>query len=82
MRSTFITHIDMIKSRLGIIYPATSSPIIVQDHVYIGSNTQVLMGCKIGEGTLIAAGSLVVESICRNSLAGGVPCKILKKIPS
>ena len=32
MRSTFITHIDMTKSRLSNVYPATSLPIIVEDH--------------------------------------------------
>jgi acetyltransferase-like isoleucine patch superfamily enzyme len=76
MRSTFITHIDMTKSRLSNVYPATSSPIIVEDHVYIGSNVLVLMGCKIGNGALIAAGSLVIDNVNSNSLVAGVPAKI------
>ena len=75
MRSTFITHIDMTKSRLSNVYPATSSPIIVEDHVYIGSNVLVLMGCKIGNGALIAAGSLVIDNVNSNSLVAGVPAK-------
>jgi len=78
MRSNFITHIDMTKSELSKIYPATSLPIIVEDHVYIGSNVSVLMGCKIGNGALIAAGSLVIDNVNGNSLVAGVPAKFIR----
>jgi len=78
MRSTFITHVDMTKSRLSNVYPATSLPIIVEDHVYIGSSVLVLMGCKIGNSAFIAAGSLVIDNVNSNSLVAGVPAKIRK----
>lgn len=47
------------------------------NNVFIGSNTTILPGVKIGDNTIIAAGSLVNSSIPGNGVYGGVPAKYI-----
>jgi len=54
-------------------------PVIIQDNVWIGVNTTVLKGVTIGENSIIGANSLVIKDIPANVIAGGNPCRILKK---
>ena len=54
----------------------------IEDHVLIGMHATVLTGAKIGRGSIIAAGALVLENqvIPSNSLVVGVPAKVIKTI--
>jgi acetyltransferase-like isoleucine patch superfamily enzyme len=56
-----------------------SEPIVIQDHVLIGTNAMILKGVTIGEGAVICAGALVKKDIPPRTLAGGVPAKILRE---
>ena len=49
----------------------------VQDWVYIGSGSHILPGVTIGEGSLIAAGSIVTKSVPPYTVVGGNPAKVL-----
>ena len=53
--------------------------IIIEKDVWVGANCFILPGVKIGEGAVIAAGSVVVKDIEKNVIAGGVPCKPIGK---
>lgn len=53
--------------------------VIIGNHVWIGTRVTILSGVYIGDGSVIAAGSIVTENVPNNSLVGGVPAKILKK---
>jgi acetyltransferase-like isoleucine patch superfamily enzyme len=55
----------------------SKKPIEIGDHVWIGTNVTILKGVKIGNGTVIAANSLVNKDIPEKSLAGGIPVKII-----
>ena len=55
-------------------------PITVGDNVWIGANTVVVGGIKIGNGAVIGAGSVVVKDIPDNVLAFGNPCKVIREI--
>lgn len=55
-------------------------PITVGDNVWFGGNVVVCPGVKIGSNSVIAAGSVVVKDIPDNVLAGGVPCKVIRKV--
>lgn len=57
-----------------------ASPIKIGDNVWIGANVIVMPGVTIGDNCVIAGGSLVVKDIESNCLAGGVICKVIKKI--
>ena len=56
----------------------TSAPIIVGDNVWIGANTTILKGITIGNGSIIAANSLVNKNIPAGETWGGVPAKKIK----
>jgi len=53
-------------------------PIIIQDDVWIGDNALILSGVSIGQGAIIAAGSVVVKDIPPYAVAGGNPCRVIK----
>ena len=53
----------------------------IEDHVLIGMHATILTGAKIGRGSIIAAGALVLANqvIPPNSLVTGVPGKVIRK---
>lgn len=55
-----------------------SAPIVIGDYVFVGAKSIILKGVTIGEKTVIAAGSVVVNDIPANCIAGGNPCKVIK----
>lgn len=55
-------------------------PILIGNNVWLGGNIIVLPGVEIGDGCVIGAGSVVTKDIEANSIATGVPCKVIKKI--
>ena len=78
MGTTIITHQDMGKSNLNILYPSTKKEVIIGDNVYVGANSTILMGTVIGNETIIAAGSLVKGVLKSNSIYAGIPAKWIK----
>lgn len=54
--------------------------VTIGDNVWIGGNTVVLPGVQIGSNTVIGAGSVVTKDIPEWVVAGGNPCKVIRKI--
>ena len=54
--------------------------IIIGDNVWIGGNTVVCPGVKIGSNVVIGAGSVVTKDIPDWSIAAGNPCRVIRKI--
>ena len=54
-------------------------PIVIEDNVWIGANVIILKGLTIGEGSIVAAGSVVTKSVPSYSLVGGDPARIIKQ---
>lgn len=80
MKCTFITHIDMSKSRLSDKYPEDSASILLENDCYLSVNTTILKGVIIGEGAFIGANSLVTKNVNSNVLVAGTPAKLIKNI--
>lgn len=55
-------------------------PIHIEDKAWLGSNVTVLPGVRIGEGAIVAAGAVVTKDVEKNTVVGGVPAKVIKKI--
>lgn len=51
----------------------------IGNNCWVGSKVTVLDGVEIGDGCIVAAGSVVTKSFPNNSIIGGVPAKLLKK---
>ena len=52
--------------------------IIIGNDVWLGANVIVVDGVKIGDGAIVAAGSVVTKDIPPYTIVGGVPAKIIK----
>lgn len=61
------------KEKQTVIY----GKIVVGNNCFIGCRTTILPGVKIGDNTIIGAGSVVNRDIPSNSVAAGVPCKVI-----
>ncbi len=49
----------------------------IGDYCYIGTNSLIMPGVKIGNGSMVAAGSVVTKSVPPNMVVGGNPARIL-----
>ncbi|GAL18722.1 N-acetylglutamate synthase [Vibrio maritimus] len=56
------------------------APIIVEDDVWIGGNVVINQGVTIGARSVIAANSVVNSNVPPDSLYGGTPAKLIRKI--
>lgn len=56
------------------------SPVIIGEDVWIGCNCVIMKGVKIGNGSIIGAGSVVTKDIPAGVMAAGNPAKIIKKL--
>ena len=54
------------------------APVYIGSDVFIGLNVVVLKGSSIGNGAVIAAGSVVSGEIPSNCVAGGIPAKVIR----
>jgi maltose O-acetyltransferase len=55
-------------------------PITVGDGCWIGARTLILGGVSIGEGSIIAAGSVVTHDVPPNTLGAGVPASVKRQL--
>lgn len=75
------THTDAGKSNLSnTVIPISQGPVIFDEDAYVGTNVCILQNVEIGRKSVIAAGSLVKNSIPSNSLIAGVPAVIKRNI--
>ena len=56
------------------------APITIGANCWIASNVTICGGVTIGDGCVIGAGSVVTKSIPANSLAVGVPARVVREI--
>ena len=58
----------------------STTPVTIEDDVWIGANAVILPGVTIGEHCVVAAGAVVTKDVPPHSLVAGVPAKVIKKI--
>jgi acetyltransferase-like isoleucine patch superfamily enzyme len=73
--STFPVKVKMLGYQREAL---TKGRIKIGDDVWIGHNVLILSGVQVGQGAVIAAGSVVAKDIPPYSIVGGNPAKIIK----
>ena len=58
----------------------STTPVTIEDDVWIGANAVILPGVHIGNHCVVAAGAVVTKDVPPHSLVAGVPAKIIKQI--
>jgi len=69
------------KYKFGEIYvqqPWVEKDIVIGKNVWVGAGCILTAGVTIGDGSVIGAGSVVNKDVPPNSLAVGVPAKVIK----
>lgn len=56
----------------------STKPIVIEDNVWIGANSIILPGVKIGRGSVISANSVVTKDVPQMVVAGGNPAIMIK----
>lgn len=57
---------------------AEEKPVIIGNDVWIGTRAIILPGAHVGNGAIIAAGSVVTRDVPDYSIVGGNPAKVIK----
>lgn len=52
--------------------------VVIKDWAYIGAFSQIMPGVTIGEGSLVAAGSIVTKSVPDGVVVAGNPARYIK----
>lgn len=73
-------HIGAGSVLAGVIEPASAVPVIIEDDVMIGANSVVIEGVRVAKGSVVAAGSVVIEDVPAGAVVAGVPAKVLKMV--
>lgn len=77
--SRFIDHNHGMETTTPMkLQPELSSPIEIGRDVWIGVNSIVLKGVTIGDGAIVAAGSVVTRSVAPFTIVAGVPAKLVR----
>jgi maltose O-acetyltransferase len=79
---TFVTadhDLGSASCRAGVMRP---KPIIIEDGCWIGANSMILPGVRLGHGSIVSAGSVVSGSVPPDRMVGGVPARPLKTLSS
>jgi acetyltransferase-like isoleucine patch superfamily enzyme len=57
-----------------------TAPVLIEADVWIGSRVTILKGVRIGARSVIAAGAVVTKSIPPDSVAAGIPARVVRSV--
>lgn len=73
--STFPFKVKCLNQKYEAI---SKGDIIIDDDVWIGYGSVILSGVHIGQGAIIAAGSVVTKDVPAYAIVAGIPAKVIK----
>jgi acetyltransferase-like isoleucine patch superfamily enzyme len=62
----------------GLVGEPATRPVTIRDGVWIGCRATILKGVVIGEGAVIAAGSVVTKDVAAETVVGGNPARVIR----
>lgn len=69
------SNLDLKISEQGV----TRKGVTIKDGVWLGTRVVIMDGVTIGEGSIVAAGSVVTKDVPPYTIVGGIPANIIKK---
>lgn len=75
-----VNHVFDDPSRSFVEQGITAQGITVEDDVWIGAGAIVTDGTRIGRGSVVAAGSVVTRDVPPQTVVGGVPARVLRRV--
>ncbi|MEI7431602.1 MAG: acyltransferase, partial [Betaproteobacteria bacterium] len=54
------------------------APVVIKDRVWIGFGASILKGVTLGEGAVVAAGSVVTKDVPAFTVVGGNPARVIR----
>jgi maltose O-acetyltransferase len=81
-RVVILTHLNVgyADHPLQTRFPQMSAPVLIERGSFVGASVTILAGVTVGAGSFVAAGSVVVKSVPRATLVGGVPARPIKSL--
>ena len=54
-------------------------PVVIEDHVWIGTRAVVMPGVRLGRGCVVCAGAVVTRDVAPLDVVGGVPARTIRR---
>lgn len=70
---------DSVKAKFSEFERENPLRTVIGNDVWIGINSMIKSGVKIGHGSIIGMGSVVTKDVAPYTIVGGCPAKIIKK---
>jgi acetyltransferase-like isoleucine patch superfamily enzyme len=58
----------------------TCKPVVLKRNCWIGAGATILPGVTVGENAIVGAGSVVTKDVEANTVVGGIPAKLIKRL--
>jgi len=65
---------------LGIPVPTPTDEVFIGDDVFVGARCVILKGTRIGDGSVVSAGSIVRGDFPANSIIAGNPAVAVSQV--
>jgi acetyltransferase-like isoleucine patch superfamily enzyme len=72
--------VGLVEDRVSAPGLESDADVAIGRNCWIGSRAIVLKGVKIGDNTIVAAGSIVTSDLPPNVLAAGAPARIIRTL--
>lgn len=58
----------------------TCKPVVLKRNCWIGAGATILPGVTVGENAIVGAGAVVTKDVEPNTVVGGIPAKLIKRL--